>query len=1052
MSRFLKAKKERQNSSGVARTPAREWGRPQEDSVPRLGGHLPPSASVVDEYRGTTGAQLIEGENIGQEVDDKPSVDAGDDRARDPQSGFDRDRDDTGVDEDHQDADISERLEELDVMDDGAYRSAEGEEEAAAEVSMNPMILQLNREAKSKARQFIKRNFQDPMDLEDASALRMQLQKQAAVAGSQLNGAVQSKLEALKRAADLMDESSLKLGKLSNTMKDVDKRIADSNTAISQYANLCRVHNVRDNVSKVISQIEFFARVPEKVEALKEVIATDPTRIRHSFLECLRLEALREALLQEIKISRVRRRSIATTASRGYSSKLNDRLAEGYNVGLVTKGGKFSPETGSRIKEAVESHLHMVGDLSRLLWQSVWQAIDEMSEVANTAPQDLVAAFEIIEMQQEFSDRQLAQAKARGDDLSDAGGSSSYSAVTEECQARLRSRLQLKVLESFRVVEEHAASMSEGREGKGMSLIQQQLTAASESLSAMTVFKTEVVPCVPPHFQVMDMYIDIFEEIFVPKVRKLCSVDRVASFDPAELLQLVDWFEFYQIQIESFGVDLGANGCGSGSGSGDSHAPRHPSLQEFRHVSDDLMNEYLGRIRSQVMQWFANIKSLPLETRPGEDGTVNTTNPEEMFRCLTLQVAVAEEKLPPEKLKDVVMACLQVLREIQRDTYDALRTSYKDTEPVLMCATINDSMRMGEKSEQYFGEFIDKIPASQESDREMLTAVLEDVEREYVEIANKALSLLAKSLLQCDLQGVFQAMFSPEWEAGELICEAIPVTLADIFPSLEEWLGPLFLGKVVWSLVESISEYYLAALMRNCGDPTDALLSTQAAASASAMKSGIVAAGKQAASAARDMAAQVGVGDEEEEEDGLGNPFGKEGGDDGTPPSGSNNNSANTGIPAVFAVKYRFKNELVAAAQVQNDVEVLSEFFYEYHSLIGRYGKVEDELRPLGDVADIIRAPNFSIAESQIKTLVNKYGHTGTRIVRSVVHANPSLSKQQKSDFTKQVQRLADTRLGADGGTSWGHDGVSAAFGAEEEAGQSKEQSSTWAWFRGRSK
>ena len=28
------------------------------------------------------------------------------------------------------------------------------------------------------------------------------------------------------------------------------------------------------------------------------------------------------------------------------------------------------------------------------------------------------------------------------------------------------------------------------------------------------------------------------------KVRTLCSVDKVASFEPAELLQLVDWFEF----------------------------------------------------------------------------------------------------------------------------------------------------------------------------------------------------------------------------------------------------------------------------------------------------------------------------------------------------------------------------------------------------------------------------------------------------------------------------------------------------------------------------
>ena len=270
---------------------------------------------------------------------------------------------------------------------------------------------------------------------------------------------------------------------------------------------------------------------------------------------------LRTALLKEIQISRGKRRSRASLATRSYSSKLNDRLTENYSVGLVAEGGKFSPETGSRIKgkEAVEHHLHIVNDLSRLLWQNVWKVIDDLSEVANIAPQDLVAAFEIVEMQQEFGDRQLAQARAHGEDVSERIGGEPYSAIVEECQARLRNRLQQKVLESFRVAEKHAASMSEGGGGGSMSLIQQQLTAASECLSAMTVFKIEVVPCVPPHYQVMDVYIDVFEESFVPKVRTLCSVDKVASFEPAELLQLVDWFEFYQIQMESYGVDLGAS-------------------------------------------------------------------------------------------------------------------------------------------------------------------------------------------------------------------------------------------------------------------------------------------------------------------------------------------------------------------------------------------------------------------------------------------------------------------------------------------------------------
>jgi hypothetical protein len=123
--------------------------------------------------------------------------------------------------------------------------------QAVEESVDNPMIHLLNQEAKKKAQQFIRRSFQDPTDLDEVSALRTQLQKQAVVTSSQLKGAVQSKLEALKRAADLMDESSEKLDTLSNTMRTVNGRIAESNTAISKYPHLGRVHNVRDNVGKV---------------------------------------------------------------------------------------------------------------------------------------------------------------------------------------------------------------------------------------------------------------------------------------------------------------------------------------------------------------------------------------------------------------------------------------------------------------------------------------------------------------------------------------------------------------------------------------------------------------------------------------------------------------------------------------------------------------------------------------------------------------------------------------------------------------------------------
>lgn len=83
---------------------------------------------------------------------------------------------------------------------------------------LTPMMKSLNELARLKARENIQRKIRDPVDLEDLTILRNQLQKQAIVAASQLNGAVQSKLEALKRAADLMDATSAQLGKYHTTL------------------------------------------------------------------------------------------------------------------------------------------------------------------------------------------------------------------------------------------------------------------------------------------------------------------------------------------------------------------------------------------------------------------------------------------------------------------------------------------------------------------------------------------------------------------------------------------------------------------------------------------------------------------------------------------------------------------------------------------------------------------------------------------------------------------------------------------------------------------
>jgi hypothetical protein len=123
------------------------------------------------------------------------------------------------------------------------------------------MIEKLNEQALQKARDTIKKTFTDTSSLDDLSGLTFQIEKQLAAAQGQLNGSVQGKLDSLKRAVDLMDESSLKLSKMASAISRIDLKIAQTNTSVSNYDNLRRVHHAKANLKKVIEQVEFFAKV-----------------------------------------------------------------------------------------------------------------------------------------------------------------------------------------------------------------------------------------------------------------------------------------------------------------------------------------------------------------------------------------------------------------------------------------------------------------------------------------------------------------------------------------------------------------------------------------------------------------------------------------------------------------------------------------------------------------------------------------------------------------------------------------------------------------------
>ena len=310
------------------------------------------------------------------------------------------------------------------------------------------MMRGLNDAALVKARATIAKKFADPMDLDELVPFMAQLQKNMSIAEAQLNGAVQGKMDALKRAVDIMDESAEKLEAAKGRIARTEERIVHANTVISTFEHLRRVHNARENLQKVITQVEFFARAPERVAALKDQLNNDPGSLKEVFLESLKLESLRYALFTELDVSRDRRASTAHSPMKGRRGGGGDRDTDrdGGVVDVV------------RVREAVDDHLNIVPDLLRDVHKRLFDNIENMWDLSADAPADLVSTFEVVEMYQEYVDRRAASDVPSSSTTTTstrkkqptAIGAAGLKDIKMEAKKRLKQCLEGKIKDTFK--------------------------------------------------------------------------------------------------------------------------------------------------------------------------------------------------------------------------------------------------------------------------------------------------------------------------------------------------------------------------------------------------------------------------------------------------------------------------------------------------------------------------------------------------------------------------------------------------------------------------
>jgi hypothetical protein len=568
------------------------------------------------------------------------------------------------------------------------------------EANISPMMQQLNLSATEAARRNIAAKFADIHDLDEIPSYSVTLQKQLQSATSQLDGAVQGKLDALKRAVDLMDESAVKLSNFMQNMRHVDERINQTNSSIASFENLKRVHNVRDNLDRVISLIDYFSNIPDNERKLRETLETDSTKLREVFLESLKLNALRIALMNELRDNE--KQFVETQLHLRVVPALVETIAQ---TALENIGGFL--DAGGRERD--------------------------FYDLALDSPADLVSTFEVIQMHQQYYDRRKSQlerktSRSNRQLVADQMLVFEVYALKQKALQALKTRMSIRIEQCFNVFAENYVQEKKSR---AMAVID----AGSECIKLFVDIINDVDPCIPKEYDTVNTYFTMFEFHLEARIDEL--VEGIDKLSVGDIINIVDWLKYFNSQMERFGLNTDENNpscvmC----------CKRHDELAE------QLMTEYLNRIKAQVMKWFGNIRKQELEIIDAGDRPLVTSNPEDMFNVIHAQMAVAKENLPPECLKDVVLACLDVLLDVQNESKIALAKNWNDLTPDTVCAIINDNQRMQEKCEEFTDSITPMIPTEEEKD--LLVGKLQDVASEYINVAVSAVGYLARSVECCN--------------------------------------------------------------------------------------------------------------------------------------------------------------------------------------------------------------------------------------------------------------------------------------------------------------
>ena len=498
----------------------------------------------------------------------------------------------------------------------------------------------LKNKSKIAAKSKLSKKFSLANNLNDITTIKLQIEKELYNTEIQLNSIVETKLDAIKRSMDLMDEASNKLTLYSKLMIKVNNKLQQTNTEINKYQYLKKVNNIKINLNKVINQIEYFANVPNKILLLRQQLYDQKAinhhiNLREIIIETISLDSLRIEVVKKMIINE-EENSLKESIEQflGSVPELVVEIADyvlGFFTGKKSSNTKNKNNTKNKYIEEEEDEGEGRGHNS--------DPPRDFIDYAITHPADLVARFEVVEMYQDYYSRRVKHATGAGEGVSGTGtggGTKNNNTTTRTTQPTPTSRTFTSDFEAYNIqpkvrralihaIEQRVTSCfdthTEAALQTGSSQVTAVVDAGSDLVKLLVDIINEVDICIPPYYELVPTYFRAFERALTPRIDSICSNNSVNTLKVTDIFNLIDWIRYFVEQMTRF------------------HLRDEPCCNHYLTLCDDvLLQEYLERIKAQILTLFDNIDKQAIDIVESSEGRQMTTAPEDMFNVAYIQL------------------------------------------------------------------------------------------------------------------------------------------------------------------------------------------------------------------------------------------------------------------------------------------------------------------------------------------------------------------------------------------------------------------------------